>query len=130
MMNNEQIKKIFADEVFVNELIALEDNAAFQAALKEKGIELTDEQVIVIRNLQAKAAAGKITEEQLKQMEAGDLPEELLEQVSGGVLIGLAWGLGFWAVAGGAIAIASSKKKSDYKVVHHEGGGCCVSGTW
>ena len=132
MMTNEQIMNIFADEAFVKELIAMEDNAAFQAALKEKGIELTDEEVAVIRQLQAKAAAGEITKEQL---EDGELPEELLDHVSGGVIgtiVGVLIALGTW---GGTLGLAvgmsaSRKKKSEYIVTHNENGGCGVSSSW
>ena len=118
MMNSEQIKKIFSDKSFVQELMALEDNAAFQAALKEKGLEVTDEQVAVMRKLQAKAATGEITEEQRKQLEDGELPEELLEQVSGGALVGLAWGLGFWFLAGTIICATKEEKPANDGSIH------------
>ena len=129
-MNNQQIKKIFEDEAFVKELIAMEDNAAFQAALKEKGIELTDEQVAVIRKLQAKAESGAITKEQLEE---GELPEELLEEISGGVistLVGIAIALGTWGSAVGLAWGLSGSDENDTTVTEYEDGSVCVSGSW
>ena len=83
-MNMENIKTAFADAAFVKELFALETVAEALAALKEKGVEMTEKEFITIREGLKKAAAGEITAEQL---ENGELPEELLEQVAGGSLL-------------------------------------------
>ena len=91
-MNMEKIKKIFADEVFVKGLFELETAAEVQTALKEKGIELTEEEIFAIREMFLKVADGEISAEQLEQWavqtESGELSEELLEQVSGGSVLG------------------------------------------
>ena len=59
-----------------------------QTALKEKGIELTEEEIFAIREMLLKVADGEISAKQLEQWatqaERGELSEELLEQVSGG----------------------------------------------
>ena len=74
-MNMDKMKEIFADEAFVKSLFELESAGEVQAALKEKGVELTEEQILGIRDL-------------LGKVESGELSEELLEQVSGGSVLG------------------------------------------
>ena len=85
-MNTEKMKAVFADEAFVKSLFELDSAAEVQAALQEKGVELTEEEILGIRDLLGKLANGEISAE---QMENGELPEELLEQVSGGSLLGV-----------------------------------------
>ena len=46
-MNAENMKAAFADEAFVKSLFELETAAEVQAALKEKGVELTGEEATV-----------------------------------------------------------------------------------
>ena len=83
-MNIEKMKAVFADEVFVKNLFELETAAEVQAALKEKGVELTEEEILGIRDLLAKMESGEISPEQL---ESGELSDEVLEQVAGGEII-------------------------------------------
>lgn len=56
--------------------------------MKEKGVELTEQEILTIRELLIKVESGEITKEQLalwqKQVENGELSEEALEQVAGG----------------------------------------------
>ena len=104
-MNIKEIKEVFADEAFVKGLFELETAAEVQTALKEKGIELTEEEIFAIREMFLKVADGKISAEQLEQWavqaESGELPDELLEQVSGGVITLLgAIGIGIACIAG------------------------------
>ena len=80
-MNIEKIKEIFADEAFVKGLLEMESVAEAQAALKEKGIEMTEEQILVICENIMKVESGEISAEQL---ESGELSEEMLGQVAGG----------------------------------------------
>ena len=91
-MNLEKIKEIFADETFVKGLFELETAAEVQAALKEKGVEMSEEEILGIRELLIKVESGEISVEQLEQWatqaERGELSEELLEQVSGGSVLG------------------------------------------
>lgn len=90
-MNMENMKAAFADEAFVRGLFELETTAEIQAALKEKGVELAEEEILGIRDMLIKLEGGEVTAEQLEQwgaqMESGELPEELLEQVAGGVVL-------------------------------------------
>ena len=91
-MNMEKMKEIFADEAFVKSLFELESAGEVQAALKEKGVELTEEEIFAIREMLLKVADGEISVKQLEQWatqaERGELSEELLEQVSGGSVLG------------------------------------------
>ena len=121
-MNVEKMKEVFADEAFVKSLFELDSAAEVQAALKEKGIEMTEDEILGIRDLLAKMESGEISAEQAeqwsKQAESGELPDELLEQVSGGEFVILAavtvgigtflkWigiGVAVGAAAGGAAA--------------------------
>lgn len=90
-MENYKMKEIFADEAFVKSLMELESAAEVQEALKEKGIELTEDDIMALRDIILKVEEGKISREQLEswaaQAEDGELPEEMLELVSGGLLI-------------------------------------------
>ena len=60
-----------------------------QAALKEKGVEMSEEEILAVRNLLAKMESGEISDEQAeqwsKQAESGELSDEMLEQVAGGL---------------------------------------------
>ena len=94
-MNIEKMKEVFADEAFVKGLFKLGSAAEMHAALKEKGVEMTEQEIITIRELLSKVASGEISGE---QMEKGELPEELLEQVAGGSVLAV---LGIIAAAVG-----------------------------
>ena len=89
-MNIEKIKEVFYDEAFVKSLFELESVGEVQAALKEKGIEFSEEEILSIRDFLLKVEEGDITKEQLEkwtvQLEDGEIPEEMLEQVSGGCI--------------------------------------------
>ena len=91
-MNMEKMKAVFADEAFIKQLFELETAAQVQAALKERGVELTEEEILGIRDLILKVERGEISAEQLEkwaaQGENGELSEEALEQVAGGSIIG------------------------------------------
>lgn len=53
-MNEEKIKKIFADEAFVKELLSLDAAEEIQTLLKTKGIELDLDQIEKAKALVAK----------------------------------------------------------------------------
>ena len=84
-----ELAEIFSDKELVAKLAGEEFNAEAQAALKEKGIELSEEEIASIQEILMKVKTGKITKEQLEkwtvQLENGELPEETLELVSGGI---------------------------------------------
>ena len=93
-MTLEAIKAAFADETFKKELLSLETASQVQAALKEKGIMFTEEELCSIHEILLKLECGEISREQLeqwaKQMENGTLSEEALDLVSGGSVLGTA----------------------------------------
>ena len=88
MMNIEKMKEVLSDEAFFKSLFELETVAEVQAALREKGVELSEDEILGVRELFLKVEGGEISAEQLEkwveQAESGELSEELLEQVSGG----------------------------------------------
>lgn len=88
-MNIERVKEVFADEAFAKSLFELETASEMQAALKEKGIELSEEEITSIQDALMKVKTGEITKEQIEkwsvQLENGELSEESLELVSGGI---------------------------------------------
>ena len=90
-MNMEKIKEVFSDEAFVKNLFELESAGEVQAALKEKGIEFSEEEIISIRDFLLKVEESDITKEQLEkwtvQLEDGELSEEELENVAGGIAL-------------------------------------------
>ena len=92
-MNMEKMKEVFSDEAFVKSLFELETAAEVQAALKEKGVELTEEEILGIRDLLGKVESDEISVEQLEQwaaqVESGELSDEMLEQVAGGSVAGV-----------------------------------------
>lgn len=78
-MNEEKIKKIFADEAFVKELLSLDAAEEIQTLLKTKGIELDLDQIEKAKALVAKKIA---------LVEAGEeLGDDELDEVSGGFAI-------------------------------------------
>ena len=90
-MNIEKIKEVFSDEAFVKGLFELDSAAEVQAALQEKGVALTEEEILGIRDLLVKMESGEVSTEQAEQWaaqaESGELSDEVLEQVAGGVII-------------------------------------------
>ena len=89
-MNMDKLKEVFADEAFVEGLLQLESAAEVQEALKEKDIEMTEDDIISLRDTMVKVESGEVSEEQLEswaaQAEEGEIPEKMLELVSGGVI--------------------------------------------
>ena len=65
-MENYKMKEIFADEAFVKSLMELESAAEVQEALKEKGIELTEDDIMALRDIILKVEEGEISREQLE----------------------------------------------------------------
>ena len=94
MMDKMKIEEIFSDKEFVKELVALKDNAAVQAALKAKGLNLTEEKIAAIRESMAKKT-GELSDEQLEQI-SGGISDEQLEQIGsyGSTAIGAAKDIG------------------------------------
>ena len=90
-MNTKTMKAVLADEAFVKSLFELETAAEVQAALNDKGIALTEAEVLGIRDLLAKVESGEVSDENLaqwaQQAESDELSDEVLEQIAGGLLL-------------------------------------------
>jgi hypothetical protein len=89
-MNEEQIKEIFSDKEFVQTLMDMDDPESIQAALKEKGLDLTLEEIMLL-NQQLEIAMDN----------GGELTEEQLAQASGGSFVML--GIVLWLTLAGVI---------------------------
>ena len=73
----------------ITPMVLKETASEIQAALKEKGIELSEEEITSIQDVLMKVKNGEVTKEQIEkwsvQLENGELSEETLELVSGGI---------------------------------------------
>ena len=72
----EKIKEVFADEQFVNELMEMDSVQEVQAALHEKDLDLSEEELNATREVLIKMAENGGTE----------LSDEELENVAGGII--------------------------------------------
>ena len=79
-MNEQIIKEIFSDEIFVKSLLNLETAEEVQAALTEKEIELTVDEINALKIMLSKGGE--------------ELSEDDLENVSGGIAFGLIISIG------------------------------------
>ena len=70
------VKKVFSDEEFVVKLAALSDPAEIQAALKEKGIDLSIEEINEI---------GESIKTKIGENPGGELSLDQLDEVAGGM---------------------------------------------
>ena len=90
-MNIEKVNEVFSDQQFVTSLFAMETVAEVQAALKEHGIDLTEQEILSIQNMLSKVESGEISADQMellaKKTMDGELSDESLEQVAGGFVI-------------------------------------------
>ena len=82
-MNEQRIKEIFSDEMFVKNLLSMETAEDVQAALKEKGLELSVQDIHKIRDTLMSVSS------------IDELSEADLEEVAGGIAISTVLGLIF-----------------------------------
>ena len=75
-MTIEQMKSFSEDKEFINKLIIQETDEDVKKLFKSRGVELTDEDVEDLKNLTKMCVENKV-----------ELPEEILENVSGGVSV-------------------------------------------
>ena len=73
-MNEALIKEIFSDEAFLKSLAEMETAEEVQAALKEKGLDLSIDDILKIQKT-------------LTSQENGELSEDEMENVAGGFAI-------------------------------------------
>ena len=97
------IREVFSDEAFVKGLFALETPQEVQAALNEKKIELSIEEIVKTRQLLVRSAenGGVLSDEELQEVSGGFV-------VSGALIIGIAGILaGIGIVVGAGVAGAA-----------------------
>lgn len=101
----EHINQVFQDADFVNELFALATPQEAQAALAEKQVALTVEEIIQVRDLLVKYAETgyELSDSELAEVQGGSvivigvavsalvLVALALAAASGGLLVGTAW---------------------------------------
>ena len=80
-MNEKHIKEVFSNEAFVKELLTLETPAQVQVALKEKDIDMTENEIIGIRDELAKLVE--------KAQSGEELSLEQLDDVAGGAIVAI-----------------------------------------
>ena len=94
-MNEERIREVFSDKEFLAELISMEIPEEIQAALAEKNIDFTIDEICTIK---------KLVELSLEKAEAGEeLNEEELSEIAGGnplIFIPIVLVLGFGGTYG------------------------------
>ena len=80
-MDETRIKAVFSDEAFVKALLELESPEEAQAALKEKGLDFSTDELVALRDalLKMSEKAGE---------NGGELSVEDLDEVAGGMLAG------------------------------------------
>ena len=92
-MQEALIKDVFADEEFVKRLLCLETPQEVQAAMSGKGIDLTVDQIVKIKELV------------VKRLDAGqELSDEELEDVTGGSILVLGLTLAAASAVAGLLA--------------------------
>ena len=75
-MNEERIKEVFSDEAFVKELFSKETPEEAQAMLEEKGLAVTVDDLVQLKEV--------LVEKYQKAQSGEELAEEALEAVAGG----------------------------------------------
>lgn len=89
-MDLELIKNLSNDQEFMQSLYTIEDGKQVQEKLKEKGVELSIEQLRELRDLFDRYVKNELTPQETKLLQQaqstldGELNEDQLETVSGG----------------------------------------------
>ena len=104
-MNEKHIKEVFSDDVFVRSLLELETPLEVQAALQGKGIDLSESEIVslrdeIIKQVQKISEGDELSVSQLDEAAGGFFTVPVVGVIAaiigGGVVAG-----GFGAVVGG-----------------------------
>jgi predicted ribosomally synthesized peptide with nif11-like leader len=103
-MDEMHIKEVFSNEAFVKSIMELETPEEVQEALQKEGIDLSVDEIVTIMKLAEKKIAN-----------GGELSEEELESVTGGVIWAIVIifaivGVGFATATTGA-AVSSARRR-------------------
>ena len=82
-MNQQKIEQIFSDEVFVASLLNLDTAEAVQAALQEKGVTLSLDEICQVRDGLVAYANGELSEAELEQVAGGIVVTTLIMIILG-----------------------------------------------
>ncbi len=90
-MDREKIIELLQDKDFAKKVLVSETPENAQALLKEKGVDISVEELKLTRDFLLKVKNGEVSEDQLKKMADGELELEDMSQVAGGFapLVGL-----------------------------------------
>ena len=80
-MNNEQLKELFSDEAFVTSILELETVEEVQKALADKGLELSIDEIITIKNTLANEET-ELSEDDLENVAGGGLFEIFFQKIN------------------------------------------------
>ena len=84
----EQLKAILSDEALVKSCIEAENEEAVQKLFAGKGIEISQTELELFKEMVSGMADGSITKEQLETLaKGGELSEDELEQAAGGITL-------------------------------------------
>lgn len=72
-MNEELLKEVLSDADFAKSLIEMDTPEAVQSALKEKGIDLSLEDITAIQNILTNQSEGELSEDDLENVAGGSL---------------------------------------------------------
>lgn len=92
-MDINKLKDVLSDKTFVEQLLSMEDEEQVQVALKEKGIDITLQQIDEIKDYIDRYQNNQLSEQEKNLLEAaqkninGQLSDEELESVSGGIVV-------------------------------------------
>lgn len=85
-MDEKRIEGIFSDEAFVTRLLQMERVEEVQAALKEKGLELSVQDIHKIRDtLISTSSFDELSEADLEEVAGGAIPVEFLKLIFQGI---------------------------------------------
>lgn len=72
-MNEELLKKVLEDADFTQSLLDMETEEEVQAALKEKGVEISTEDIDAIKRALENQGEGELSEDELENVAGGSL---------------------------------------------------------
>ena len=81
----QKLQEVLSDEAFAKELFQMEDAGDVQKALEEKGIEMSLDEIRRIKERAMKVQSGEASQEQAEPLADGELSEDELADVAGGI---------------------------------------------
>lgn len=87
-MDNEKIKEVFSDDSFVASLMEMETAEDVQAALLEKEIDISLDEIASIRRVLSEQDDGEISDDDLEDVAGGSLTAVVCGFIIGGAVSG------------------------------------------